>query len=291
MQRFKDALKKIIKAISGYQIQGFSRGNFTLIKDNVAMQFLHPETILLTEKTNDEVKSAEGIYDYLRQTRLKMILKKYQINIVLDVGANNGQFAEDLRRIDYNGKIISFEPTSNAFKVLKETSQNDPDWDIHQLALGRQNGEQKIHVAHSTVFTSFLKANDWCEQEFGKDSLGSKEETVIVRRLDEVLKETVSDLTQAKIYLKMDTQGYDLEVFKGLGNMYEKIFALQSEMSVVPIYQDMPHLTDSISFFEKAGFEIAGMYPVNQEKSTLRIVEFDCIMVNSKLQNELSVAA
>jgi hypothetical protein len=86
----------------------------------------------------------------------------------------------------------------------------------------------------------------------------------------------------------MDTQGYDLEVFTGLGNSYESIFALQSEMSVIPIYDDMPHLTESITFYEKAGFELAGMYPVNLDESSLRVIEFDCFMVNSKIHKELS---
>jgi FkbM family methyltransferase len=290
MIKFKSFLKKIIKTISGYELRGLSRGSFGLARENIEMQWLYPASLILMEKTDDEIKRTEGTYDYLRQLRLKTILEKYQINIVLDVGANKGQFAADLRHIDYKGRIISFEPISSAFAVLKEASRNDPNWDIHQLALGRQNGEQKINVADASVFTSFLKSNSWCEQEFGKNSVGSKEETVIVRRLDEVLNETVGNLDKARMYLKMDTQGYDLEVFMGLGSMYERIFALQSEMSVIPIYQDMPHLTDSISFFEKAGFEIAGMYPVVQEKSTIRIIEFDCLMVNSRIQKEFSNA-
>jgi Methyltransferase FkbM domain len=147
--------------------------------------------------------------------------------------------------------------------------------------LGKQNAEQKIYISNDSVFTSFLKSNDWCEQEFGEESVGKQEETVIVRRLDELLNETVDNLDRARIYLKMDTQGYDLEVFMGLGNIHEQVFALQSEVSVVPIYQEMPHLTDSILFFEQAGFDIAGMYPVSTEKSGLRVVEFDCLMVRS----------
>ncbi len=291
MFRFKSFLKKIIKTISGYELQGFGRGSYVLAGENIETQVLHSETLLLMEKTDDEIKKTERIYDYLRQVRLKTILEKYQINIVLDVGANQGQFAEDLRRIDYEGRIISFEPISSVFELLKEVARNDPNWDVYQLALGRENGEQKIRVAAESVFTSFLKSNSWCEQEFGERALGSKEETVIVRRLDEVLNETVGNLDKARMYLKMDTQGYDLEVFKGLGSMYERIFALQSEMSVIPIYQGMPHLTDSISFIEKAGFEIAGMYPVSQEKSALRIIEFDCLMVNSRIQMEFSNAS
>ena len=63
--------------------------------------------------------------------------------------------------------------------------------------------------------------------------------------------------------------------------MCQQVIALQSEVSVVPVYHNMPHLTESISFYEKAGFEIAGLYPVTTESSTLRVIEFDCLMLNS----------
>lgn len=290
MSGFKSFLKKTIKTISGYDIQGCGSGGFALARENIEMQFLDPASLVLIQKTDNELQETSGIYDYLRRLRLKTLLEKYQIDIVLDVGANRGQFGSELRRMGYKGKIISFEPISSAFEVLQETARNDLHWDIHKLALGSKNTEQKIYVADMSVFTSFLKSNDWCEQQFGKSSVGSTEETVIVRRLDEVLHETVENLDKARIYLKMDTQGYDLEVFKGLGGKYDKIFALQSEMSVIAIYQGMPHLTDSISFFEKAGFELAGMYPVTQEESTLSVIEFDCMMVNSKIPKELFTA-
>jgi FkbM family methyltransferase len=281
MSKLKQFLKNIIKTISGYEIQGVGRGSFVLVRRNINIKYLYPTTIILTETTDNEVESTRGVYDRLCQLRVKTLLDKYQIDTVIDVGANEGQFASDLRRIGYQGKIISFEPISSAFEILKEVASNDKNWDVRKLALGKQNAEQQIYISNDSVFTSFLKSNDWCEQEFGKESVGKQEETVIVRRLDEVLKETVDDLDRARIYLKMDTQGYDLEVFMGLGSTQERVFALQSEVSVVPIYQGMPHLTDSISFFEQAGFDIAGMYPVSTEKSGLRVVEFDCLMVRS----------
>lgn len=288
MSRLKSFLKKTIKTITGYDIQACGSGGFAFARENMEMQFLDPASIVLIQKTDDEVQGTSGIYDYLRRLRLRTLLEKYQIDVVLDVGANRGQFASELRRMGYKGKIVSFEPISTAFAVLQETAQNDPNWQVHKLALGSQNTEQKIYIADMSVFTSFLKSNDWCEQQFGKSSVGSTEETVTVRRLDEMLHETVSNLDKARIYLKMDTQGYDLEVFKGLGGKYDRIFALQSEMSVIAIYQGMPHLTDSLSFFEAAGFELAGMYPVTQEKSTLAAIEFDCMMVKSQIQKELA---
>ena len=103
MSRFNSFLKKIIKTISGYKIQSYSHGSFVLARENIEMKFLYPASLLLTdiiEKTDDDLKETRGIYDYLRQLRLKKILEKYQINIILDVGANKGQFAKELRRIN-----------------------------------------------------------------------------------------------------------------------------------------------------------------------------------------------
>jgi FkbM family methyltransferase len=279
----KQFLKNTIKTISGYEIQGIGSGSsaFAMAKENIDMQFIYPATLHLMKKTDDEVEGTWRLYDRLCQLRVKTIIEKYQINLVIDVGANEGQFASELRRNGYQGKIISFEPISSAFAKLKAVASNDRHWDVYNFALGTENTEQKIYISDDSCFTSFLKSNDWCEQEFGEGSLGKIEETVIVRRLDQVLNEIVDNLDRSRIYLKMDTQGYDLKVFAGLGNMHERILALQSEISVLPIYQGMPHFTDSISCFEQAGFEIAGMYPVSTEKAGLRTVEFDCLMVKS----------
>ncbi|HAC62323.1 MAG TPA: FkbM family methyltransferase [Cyanothece sp. UBA12306] len=284
MSGFNRFLQKVIKTISGYKLHDCGKDYFALSKDNVEIECLFPGSLLLMEKNACEMEKNKGIYDYLRQLRLKTILEKYQINVVLDVGANIGQFAQDLRKLDYQGRIISFEPLSSAFEVLKEVSDNDSEWEVHQIALGKQNGEKTINIADQSVFTSFLQSNSWCEQQFGQSSVGRGKETVIVRRLDQVLPEKIENIDQARIYLKIDTQGYDLEVFMGLGEIQTMISALQSEISVVPIYQDMPHLINSISLFEKAGFELAGMYPVNYDQSTLRVIEFDCLMVNSNIR-------
>lgn len=281
MNKFKQLLKNIVNNISGYKLEGLSNGSFAFLKQNVSVEYFWPSTVILKQKTDDEVESNRKIYDRLCQLRIKTLLDRYQINVVIDVGANEGQFASELRRIGYQGKIISFEPIASVFEKLTTVATLDRDWDVYNLALGQENSQKTIYIAGDSAFSSLLKSNDWCEQEFGDESVGKREETVIVRRLDELLHETIKNLDQARIYLKMDTQGYDLEVFMGLGAMAKQVLALQSEMSVVPIYQGMPHLTESISFFEQAGFGIAGMYPVSTEKSALRVVEFDCLMVRN----------
>jgi FkbM family methyltransferase len=267
-------MKNIIRLSSGYELKRLSLSSLVLLK----------------EKDAESGVISQGMSDLSRVLRLQAILKKYKINVVLDVGANEGQFARELRHI-YKGKIISFEPLSTAFAKLKQSSMADPNWTVYNFALGRQNGCQKIHVSPHSVFTSFLKTNSWCNQHFGENSTGSREEIVTVRRLDDVLSKELGNLEDARIYLKMDTQGYDLEVFSGLGGTYEMISALQSEISVIPIYQDMPHLADSIVFFEKAGFKLSGMYPVTQDENTLQVIEFDCLMVNSNVKRDFANAS
>jgi FkbM family methyltransferase len=239
------------------------------------------ESLVLSKKSVDsEIKRTEGLYGYLYCQRLKTLLEKYQINLVLDVGANRGKFASTLRRLGYINEIISFEPTSEAFERLSQAASQDQAWSVRKIALGRENTKLEINIADKkSVFNSLLEPRNSLRRRVFKSQ---NKEVVPVCRLDDFLNEAVQNIEEKKIFLKMDTQGYDLEVFAGASRSYERIMLLQSEVSVIPIYKDMPHITDSIVSFEGGGFEIAGMYPVNIEGTLLRTLEFDCVMVNSK---------
>ncbi len=204
------------------------------------------------------------------------MFKDFAIDLALDVGANIGQFAHDLREF-YKGDLISFEPVSASFHRLARTASHDPRWKVHQFALGSQNATQTINVYRETLLNSFLKTNAYCMRKHGERGAVTGQEVVSVRRLDEVLDEIAPDCHRKRIFLKMDTQGYDLEVFKGLGNKLEYVVAIQSEVSLIPIYEGMPHWTDSISVYEQAGFGVAGLFPVTLDGC--RVIEYDCLMV------------
>jgi len=122
------------------------------------------------------------------------------------------------------------------------------------VALGSEESTKTIYVSNETVFSSLLKVNDHCIQLFGDKVRSINEEVVSVRRLDKLLHEIASGFGSKHIFLKMDTQGYDIEVFKGLGNKLKDVIALLSEVSLIPIYEGMPHWTESISIYERAGF-------------------------------------
>ena len=81
-------------------------------------------------------------------------------------------------------------------------------------------------------------------------------------------------------YLKIDTQGFDLNVVKGGLNVISNYVALQTEASVLPLYEGMPDYRETISFLNEMKFELSGVYPVTTDEK-LRLIEFDCVMVNA----------
>jgi Methyltransferase FkbM domain len=98
----------------------------------------------------------------------------------------------------------------------------------------------------------------------------------VVRRLDNVLPEIVE--SGERIFLKMDTQGWDLEVLRGASGVLGDIKAIQSEVSLVPIYGRMPNLQASLDHFRELGFSLAGLFRVTYDSSN-RVVEFGCVCV------------
>ena len=105
-----------------------------------------------------------------------------------------------------------------------------------------------------------------------------------MRRLDEVAGDILPpEVERPRIFLKLDTQGFDLEVFAGIGEVASSIVMLQSEVALVPIYEGMPRMRTALDTYEAAGFEITAMYPVSYDHSTMRVLEYDCIMVRPSL--------
>ena len=234
--------------------------------------------ILFNRNGAEDFDTKINLYRTAYELELKSVFKTGNIDLILDVGANKGDFSLFLRdRIDYSGQIIAFEPVAGAFRELQKAAAKDPLWQVFDLALGSRNTTLEINVAGSPEFSSFLESNQYSQGQFGERAIGSQKQLVVVRRLDEVLNEILPNLGSRKIFLKIDTQGYDLEVFSGLGDKIEYVTAMQSEVSVIPIYKKMPSWIESISVFEKQGFQVVGLFPVTRD--FLHVIEYDCLMI------------
>ncbi|NGO48560.1 FkbM family methyltransferase [Streptomyces ureilyticus] len=215
--------------------------------------------------------------DYLCAHHVNAVLDKYQVNCVFDVGANAGQYGRRLRRHGYTGRIVSFEPTAEHFAKLQKKAENDPEWHVYNLGLGREEATMEIHSNWNSM-NSLLPPTEYGKGRYKRFAKATMEQ-IEIRRLDAMMDEALDGLTDPRPYLKMDTQGYDLEVFAGAGKRIDDFVGMQSEVALLQLYEGSPRMHEAVALYEEAGFEITGMYPVTREPATGRVVEFDCVMV------------
>ena len=193
---------------------------------------------------------------------LFQLFKALAVDCVFDVGANQGQYRDFLREhVLYDGMIVSFEPLSRNIDILHERSHDDANWIIQPYALGRAADERPNQTA--------------------------QREKVDVRKFDDVLCEMRRHLHIRNFYLKLDTEGLDLQVLEGAQAELSRCCALQTEASVIGIYRGMPNYVQTIQYLNQRNFDITGLYPIRRDPS-LRLIEFDCVMINRKRADHLA---
>ena len=214
------------------------------------------------------------------------VIEFYKIDVIIDVGANEGHFGLLVRRLGFKGDIHSFEPVIGAFEVLSSLASNDARWHVHNFALGSQAGEAEINVSKFSQYSSLLNANDY-GNSWG-DMKVQHRQKIKISTLSECFNKLLIP-SERKILLKMDTQGFDLEVFKGVGKYLDHVCCMLSELSLVPIYNGMPHYLDALAAYEKQGFCVTGFYPITR-KPNLVLNEVDCMLVNSTVSESQKCA-
>jgi FkbM family methyltransferase len=218
-----------------------------------------------------------AIGGFLGAQHAAWLVKQLDVDLVLDVGANVGDYAKNLRQRGFKGRIVSFEPIPDFIEVLQRESADDPDWHVMGCALGNEHGTAQINWTDDKL-SSLLPASDFGKE--WKEQLGEAQvRDIEIRRLADVWDEVTAGLDAPRPFLKMDTQGYDVETFKGAGDKVALMHGLQSELSMLPIYEGMPRYLDQLALYESAGFEITGIFPINRDRTTLRAIEFDLMMV------------
>jgi FkbM family methyltransferase len=213
---------------------------------------------------------------FVQVQHYRALLTERQIDCVIDVGANEGQFGEFMRNdVGYRGQIYSFEPVSQVFERLASKAAGDRQWHTIQGAMGDKHGTADINVAVSSVFSSLLEARNGL---FNSLSQSTTRERITVYRLEDWF----SGLRKfERILLKTDTQGSDLAVLRGAGTLFERIEAIQAELSFVPIYEGAPSWQLLVQEIEARGYAVSGMFPISM--THLMAVEFDCLAVRRHL--------
>lgn len=222
--------------------------------------------------------------DYLDKANLSLhlrnLLTTQQIDCIFDVGANKGQYYSFLREaVGFRGLVISFEPVKRLHHFLQERAAADPKWVVYGCALGRTTGTAAFNVMKGDQLSSFRMPSTNSTDRFHVSNTVVAVEHVAVRTLDEVYDEAVAHHRFSRPYLKIDAQGFDLEVARGGGGCLGHFVGLQSEASVLPLYEGAPIFEDTLAFFKGRGFAPSAFFPVATDQK-LRLIDCDCVFVN-----------
>ncbi len=205
--------------------------------------------------------------------QLDRLLKHCHIDLVLDVGANSGQYAAGLRAHGYAGRIVSFEPLAAAHARLTAAARGDPRWSIApRMALGDADGTVDLHVAANSFSSSILDMLPEHERAApGSGYVAS--ETVPLKRLDDVADGFLAGAR--RVLLKIDTQGYEDRVLAGAAALLGKLAAIQTELSLVPLYAGQPLFDDMRRKIEALGFELFAVFPGYVHEQTGQTLQLD----------------
>lgn len=189
----------------------------------------------------------------------RLLLDKYAIDVVLDVGANTGAFALQMRDIGYTGRIVSFEPVSATFRELSGHAAGDPNWVTVNCGLGDFDGTAAINISANNAESSSLLEMLPRHLEAAATSRFVAREEIRVKRLDDVFESVCEG--RRNVYLKIDTQGFERKVLDGGPRALEHIDTLQLELSMVPLYRNDTSFLDMCAYLRDKGFQAVAFEP------------------------------
>ena len=207
---------------------------------------------------------------------LARVVASERIDIVLDVGANRGQFGKELRRLGYKGKIVSFEPLPEPRAQLEEVSSTDPLWTVSGHALGHARERVSMNLAIADASSSILEPTS-AMKGFAADAAAREIVEVEVIPLDEVFDDVVP--SGARVLLKVDTQGYESAVLAGGERALENVDLIMLELSLIELYEGAPFAEVLIARLRERGFVPAWLYPAFWQQTTGRWLQADAVFV------------
>lgn len=204
----------------------------------------------LSKHTGFRVKRSQVEWDAYR----KNLLKKLNIEVVLDVGANRGQWAnrvlKDLEKPS-DIEMWSFEPASSSFSILTNEAKRNPNWHVLQIALGRVDGTSILNLSSNESQSASIRRPKEHLSHFQSVEFHGFE-TIQVQRLDNF----ASDLAGKRIYLKLDVQGFEKEVLEGSSGLLDWVKAIEIETSFFEMYEGQALHFEILTTLNELGFSV-----------------------------------
>jgi len=211
----------------------------------------------------------------LAGTEHRQVLKA-NLAMVVDIGANRGQFAMAVRRWAPTARVIAFEPLAEAANCFRKVFHRDSRVIIHQAAIGPEAGETTIHVAAVDDSSSLLPISTKQERLFPGTS-EIRTEIVKVGRLSDFV---ASEEIVSPAMLKLDVQGYELEALRGCEELLKRFSYVYAECSFMELYTGQVLVDDIIAWLRKRGWCLRGVYNVTNDCNG-KSVQADFLFENS----------
>jgi FkbM family methyltransferase len=198
-----------------------------------------------------------------------------RIATVLDVGANVGKYARELRAFGYEGAILSFEPIANVFSQLERAASADPNWRCLNIAIGDTDGEATINIASNFASSSLLPMLDG-HTAGAPDVYYQATEIVAVSRLDSLALDV-----RYPAWLKLDIQGYEDRALAGAEQTLKGVAVVEAELSPASLYGGQATFHDVMTQLHSSGFGLIDLEPSFRDSVDGRVLSVDAVFARS----------
>lgn len=206
----------------------------------------------------------------------QQLFTQLQTDLVIDVGANSGQYGTLLRENGFRGRIVSFEPLTAPFAALSAVAAGDENWDAHNLALGAEDSMVTMNVAaNDGASTSVLPMLD-THRDAAPEAVYIGTESARQLTLDGCLAPR-----PRRGHLKVDVQGYEWQVLDGAPHTIAACRSIELELSMVPLYDGGPLFAETVARVRELGFELATLTPTFRHPQTGVLLQVDGLFIRN----------
>jgi FkbM family methyltransferase len=205
--------------------------------------------------------------------QLALTLERQEVDAVIDVGANRGQYAARLRAAGWRGPILSIEPILELRAELARMAAADPLWEVAPaMALGADAGEAVLEVSAEADMSSTLPQSPLLRR-ISPSSAVVRRIAVPQRRLDELM----TSRPWRRLFVKIDVQGAEPAVLAGMAGLWDRVAGVQLEMALVPLYRGERPWLDLVADLAQAGFAPYLLFPGYFARALGRQVQLDAV--------------
>lgn len=190
-------------------------------------------------------------FAYTGSLELIEIVSRDKPQVIYDVGAHIGTWSLLAKSCIPNSAIHAFEPIDSHIVKFRESMKGISYATLHQIALGDRSDRLKINITNRSDSSSLLEPTKLAEEYYGVRK--ETEQIVRVVPLDEYISKNDIPLPD---FIKLDVQGYELEVLKGGQKCLFHAKWVLCEVSFHPFYKDQPLFCDVASFLNDHGYNV-----------------------------------